>query len=140
MCNNMINLSHKCVYQCPILIDATDLEKELMKEELYKEDLLKILELTEFDEIKINEKILLLRNDFLEIDELNSICKLLSEYVGDKYNEFGFMILFSIDYLYLIYDFFKKFYTNNKEVDNDILIELRDLIKKTMEKNTLPQN
>ena len=136
----MINLSHECVYHYPILIEASDQEKELMKENLYKEDILKVLELEDFDEIKINEKILALQIDFKEIDELNSICKLLSEYVGDRLNEFGFMILFSIDYFYLMYEFIKKFYNNNREISTKILSQIKELIDETMKNNTLPMN
>ena len=136
----MINLSHDCVYHCQILIDASDEEKEIMKEKLYKEDLLKVFELDDFDEIKINEKIFALHSEFKEVNELNSICKLLSEYVGDKHNEFGFMILFSIDYFYLMYEFMKKYYCNQGEVHTDILKQIKDLINETMKNNTLPLN
>lgn len=136
----MINLNHECVYHCPILIEASDEEKELMKEKLYKEDILKVFELKDFNEIQINDKILALQIDFKEIEELNIVCKLVSEYVGDSLYEFGFMILFSIDYFYLMYEFIKKFYNNNREISTKILTQIKELIDETMKNNTLPIN
>ena len=136
----IINLTHKCVYHQPLLIEASEKETEMIRENLYKEDLLTVFELKDFDENKINEKILSLQCDFKDIEELNIICKLLSEYVGDKYNEFGFMILFSVDYFYIFYEFIKKFYNNNGEISFNKLKQIKDLIDETMKNNTFSKN
>jgi len=82
------------------LPEITDHEQYLIQQKLYKQDILSIFFLDEFDETQLNESIYQLYEHLNHTDKLKSVCLKAASLVMSMNEEMGFLVLFSFDYLY----------------------------------------
>jgi hypothetical protein len=107
----MYNTYYKCSYFDDDKIflpsdQVNDTEKYIVKDMLYKQDLLNIFGLSEFDEEAINDEIHQLYKKVIKHDDVKNIAiKNIAIKLANKCMttdpEIGFILLFSFDYLYI---------------------------------------
>ena len=108
----MYNTKHECLYLSEEVfknvlditektIDITKDEKECIQNTMYKQDILEIFDVEEFDDEKINIAVREVYEKVKTNDDLRNIMQLLSAKLLSSDEEIGFMLMFSFDYLYL---------------------------------------
>jgi len=108
----MYNTKHECLYLSEEvfknvvditekIMDITEDEKAYIQNTMYREDILEIFDVEEFDDEKINIAIHEVYEKVKMNDDLRNIMQLLSAKVLSSDEEIGFTIMFSFDYLYL---------------------------------------
>jgi len=101
----MYNTKHECLYLSEDVfknvVDIIEDEKTYIQNTMYKQDILEIFEVEEFDDEKINIAIHEVYEKVKTNDDLRHIMKLLSVKLLSSDEEIGFMLMFSFDYLYL---------------------------------------
>ena len=106
----MYNVDHVCVYNYDVsLPEISEHEKYIMQHKLYKQDILSIFCLDEFNETQLNIQIHQLYQDLNPNDELKIILHKAASLVMSTDEEIGFLALFSFDYLYVTHDCMKDF-------------------------------
>ena len=106
----MYNVDHVCTYNYEVSIpEISEHEKYIIQHKLYKEDILSIFALDEFNETQLNIQIHQLYQDLPPNDELNIILKKSASLIMSMDEELGFLALFSFDYLYVTHDCIKDF-------------------------------
>lgn len=104
----MYNVDHVCIYNYEVSIpEISEHEKYIIQHKLYKQDLLSIFSLDEFNETQLNIQIRQLYQDLNLNEELKSILKKAASQVMSTDEELGFIALFSFDYLYVTHDCIK---------------------------------
>jgi hypothetical protein len=109
----MYNGDHICMYNYAVsLPDISEQEKYIIQHKLYKQDILSIFFLDEFDETQLNKSIHQLYEHIHHDDKLKSVSLKAAALVMSLDEEIGFLVLFSFDYLYAthacICDIFKS--------------------------------
>ena len=108
----MYNTKHECLYLSEDVfknivnitektMDITEDEKVYIQNTMYKQDILEIFDVEEFDDEKINIAIHEVYEKVKMNDDLRNIMKLLSAKLLSSDEEIGFTLMFSFDYLYL---------------------------------------
>jgi hypothetical protein len=115
----MYNTQFVCRYNSPDVFLETDIvtekEKEIIRNVLYKEDLLNIFDIDDYCEEKINHVILEIYEKIKDhTDFKECINKVYSNFPITSEPAFGFIILFSFDYLYLTHICISEFIENGK--------------------------
>lgn len=106
----MYNVDHVCVYNYEVsLPEISEHEKYIIQHKLYKQDILSIFALDEFNETQLNIQIHQLYQDLNPKDELKIILMKAASLVMSMDEEIGFLALFSFDYLYVTHDCMKDF-------------------------------
>lgn len=106
----MYNVDHVCIYNYEVsLPEISDHEKYIIQHKLYKQDILSIFSLDEFNETQINIYIHQLYQYINPNEEFKSILKKAASLVMSTDEEIGFLALFSFDYLYITHDCIKDF-------------------------------
>lgn len=107
--------------------NISDDEKEFIRDAIYRQELLNILGMEEYNEHEMNKAIHELYDkvkDCVQLDEC--IIKLASRFMTtDK--EFGLMIMFSYDYMYLSHICISEFLETNK-IDEKNIRKLKNII------------
>lgn len=115
----------ECCYQSPVFLETDDInerDKQFIQNCLYRQELLNIFYLEEFDDILINKKMSALYEKIKECKEINDIIKVWESEGSIDTVEVGLMILFSYDYMYLAHLCISEFLKNGKV--NEYSIEL----------------
>lgn len=105
----MYNTEYLCIYyKDDLFIDndnLTEESKSLIKDELYRNDILHIFQLEEYNDEYLSTKFDDLYNKISDCQQLmNCISKLMDEYYGfNEDNKFGIIFLFTYDNLYLFH-------------------------------------
>ena len=81
--------------------EITEDEKEFIRDALYRQELLNIFEIEEYNEKKIDLSIHKLYKKIQGCNELKDCMTKLASYFMSEEDELGLMILFSYDYMYL---------------------------------------
>jgi hypothetical protein len=128
----MYNTQFVCRYNSPDVFLETDVvtekEKEIVRNILYKEDLLNIFDIDDYCEAKINNVILEIYEKIKHHKDFKKcINKVLSNFLINLEEEFGFIILFSFDYLYLTHICICEFIENGK-ISETSLLNLEKLV------------
>jgi len=137
-----MKLDHNITYNDPTLHEKFNITDEIEKEELrdviYKYDLISIFGLDDFLEEIIIEKISGLYNIMIKNSEISNICSLIDTSINvrgifKKTNENDgfeyFMILFSYDNLYLFYPCICEF-LDKGIISSDKIVSLKNNIAK----------
>lgn len=98
-----------------------------IKDLIYKEDLLNVFGLQEFDDRQINTEIFKLYKDVSEWEELHPILDKLASKLMSTDREVGFLILFSYDYFFITHEIVREYFNNN-HIDKDKINELAIMI------------
>ena len=101
----MYNTKVVCTYHTPEVFLETDNineeDKEFIRDSLYRQELLDIFEMGEYDEAEMNKVIHELYERIKDCNELKEcMAKVAGKYMVEDL-EFGLMILFSYDYMYM---------------------------------------
>lgn len=128
----MYNTQFVCRYKLPEVFLETDVvtekEKEIIRNTLYKEDLLNIFDVDEYCEEKFNTIILEIYEKIKHHTGLKEcICKILTTFSIHLEEELGFIILFSYDYLYLTHICISEFIEKG-EISIESLSNLKKLV------------
>jgi hypothetical protein len=91
-----------------------------LSENVYRQELLVLFKLTEFDQQTINDSVVSLYEKIKDVSHI----KILVEKLKEKYEDelISFMILFSYDYFYLFYTILKENELNNETLKTIINI------------------
>jgi hypothetical protein len=124
----MYNTQFVCRYNSPDIFLETDIvtgkEKEIIQNILYKEDLLNIFDIDDFDEYceeKINKIILDIYDKIKDYEGLKEcITKVSSNFSITSEEEVGFIMLFSFDYLYLTHVCICEFIENGEITETSL--------------------
>jgi hypothetical protein len=132
----MYNTYYKCSYFDDDKIflpsdQVNDTEKYIVKDMLYKQDLLNIFGLSEFDEEAINDEIHKLYTQLIKYDDVKNIpIKNIAIKLANKCMttdpEIGFILLFSFDYLYITHTAICEFL--DSDTISDTIIQQLDTI------------
>ena len=98
-----------------------------IKDLIYKEDLLNVFGLQEFDEHHINNEISKVYSDISDWEELYPILDKLASKLMSTDREMGFLILFSYDYFFITHQILSEYFNNNR-VDKDKIKELAIMV------------
>ena len=122
----MYNTKVNCTYNdIDIFLDTDDIsnkDKEFIRDTIYRQELLNILGITEFNDIEMEKGI---NNLYEKIKNCNALrecmLKTASRFLSDD-AEFGLMILFAYDYMYLthicISEYLEKGEVSEKNITN----------------------
>ena len=106
----MYNAKHECMYHYEVSIpEISEHEKYIIQHKLYKQDILSIFFLEEFNETELNINVHQLYELITPNAQLKGICAKAAALVMSMEEELGFLVLFSFDYLYVTHDCIKDF-------------------------------
>jgi len=101
----MYNANHECMYNYEVSIpEISEHEQYLIQHKLYKQDILSIFFLDEFNETELNISIHQLYEHITLNEKLKSVMLKAAALVMSMDEELGFLVLFSFDYLYVTHD------------------------------------
>ena len=107
----MYNVKHECMYNYDVSIpEVSEHEKYIIQHKLYKQDILSIFALDEFNETELNINVHKLYERITPNEKLTSIALKAAALVMSMDEELGFLVLFSFDYLYATHDCIKDFF------------------------------
>ena len=122
----MYNTNFICTYNTPEVFLETDVisddDKDFIRNVIYRQELLNILEIDEYNEKELNtsiNKLYEIIKDCVELKEC--IVKVLSNLMIQESNEFGLMLLYSYDYMYLTHICVSEFIEKGKIEEATIL-------------------
>ena len=117
----MYNVKHVCMYNYGVSIpEVSEHEKYLIQHKLYKQDILSIFGLDEFNETELNINVHQLYERITPNEKLTSIALKAASLVMSMDEELGFLILFSFDYLYVTHDCIKDFFKSGSISDKNM--------------------
>lgn len=112
------NTNYLCTYHSPdVFLESevnslSEQDKEFIRNALYRNDILHIFDIDDFDETILNKKIHELYEIIKEDENLVNIMKTYSEEItGSVDYEIGLIIMFSYDYLHLTHPIISTFIT-----------------------------
>jgi hypothetical protein len=109
------------------LPEISEQEKYIIQHKLYKQDILSIFFLDEFDERQLNKNIHQLYELIAPNEKLKIVVLKAAALVMSVDEELGFLILFSFDYLYATHDCIRDFFKSGSITDKN-LNRLEELI------------
>ena len=110
-----------------IIKDMNDTDKEFFRESLYRQELLSIFGIEEYDEKKFNKFIHELYEKLKDCKELRECMIKLAGYIMSIDEEIGLIMLFAYDYMYLSHICISEFLETGKITDDNIS-KLKSLI------------
>lgn len=128
----MYNTTIICTYNTDEIFEKTDSvtdeEKYFIRDLIYRQELLNILGLEEYDDIKISK---IMNNLFIMLKDNTDLIKCMSKLASDYLStdlEIGLAILFSFDYLFITHKCVSQ-YLNEKYISIENINELKSNIK-----------
>lgn len=129
----MYNTKYICTYQDNNIFNEneintiTEKDKEFIKDALYRNDILHIFDIEEFDLDIINNKLDDLYEKITECDELNAILKKISNIYLYEDLKMSLLFLFAFDFLYLAHPCICE-YLEKKTISKENLTKLNNII------------
>jgi len=127
----MYNTKYICTYNDEnILIDDENIsesDKEFIRDALYRQDILNIFQLDDFDLENINENLKELYDKIKDNQDINIILNKFAGIYLSEDPELGLLLLFSFDFLYLFHPFICE-YLEKGEISKDKFNKLINLI------------
>jgi hypothetical protein len=109
----MYNTKYICIYNSKdVFLDTDEVtisEKDCILNILYRQDILSIFELEDFDEKVINDCIFELYEKVKTNSKIKKIMIYLAEQMMTNDEKLGFLIMFSFDYLYITHKCISQF-------------------------------
>jgi hypothetical protein len=100
--------------------EISEHEKYLIQHKLYKQDILSIFGLDEFNETELNINVHKLYERITPNEKLTSIALKAAALVMSMDDELGFLVLFSFDYLYVTHDCIKDYFKSGSISDKNM--------------------
>ena len=127
----MYDTKFVCTYHTPeVFLDTdnvTEDEKEFIRNTIYRQELLYILGMDEYNEAEINTAMNKIYNKAKENDELKKCMNKLAGQFMKADEEFGLMLLFSYDYMYSTHICISELFETGK-IDENSLFNLKNII------------
>jgi hypothetical protein len=127
----MYNTKFVCTYHTPeVFLDTdniTEDEKEFIRNTIYRQELLYILGMEEYNEAEINTAMNEIYNKAKENDELKKCMNKLAGQFMKADEVFGLMLLFSYDYMYLTHICISELFETGK-IDKKNMLNLNSII------------
>jgi hypothetical protein len=127
----MYNTKFICTYNTSeVFLDTDNIseaEKEFIRNTIYRQELLYILEMNDYNEIDMNRAIQELYNRVKDCEELKKCMQKLAGHFMVDDEEFGLMIMFSYDYMYLTHICISEFLETGK-INYNSLKNLNNII------------
>lgn len=127
----MYDTKFVCTYHTPeVFLDTdnvTEDEKEFIRNTIYRQELLYILRMEDYNEAQINTAMNQIYNKAKENDELKKCMNKLAGQFMKADEEFGLMLLFSYDYMYLTHICISELFETGK-IDETSLLNLKNII------------
>ncbi len=127
----MYNTKFVCTYYTPeVFLDTdniTEDEKVFIRNTIYRQELLYVLGLEDYDEAEINTAMNEIYNKAKEHDKLKKCMNKLAGQFMKADEDFGLMLLFSYDYMYLTHICISEFIENGK-ISEENIKKLEDAI------------
>ena len=124
----MYNTSVICTYNTSEVFletdDITDDDKEFVRQTLYRQELLNILGIEDYDDEEINKVVHDAYERVKECCEIKKCIDKVLTYIMVPDEEIGFMLLLSYDYLYISHICISEFLETGKVSDDNIKILL----------------
>ena len=127
----MYNTKFVCTYNTSeVFLDTdniSDAEKEFIRNTIYRQELLNILEMNDYNENDMNRAIQQLYNRVKDCEQLKKCMQKLSKHFMSDDEEFGLMIMFCYDYMYLTHICVSEFLETGK-INYNSLRNLNNMI------------
>jgi hypothetical protein len=127
----MYDTKFVCTYHTPeVFLDTdnvTEDEKEFIRNTIYRQELLYILGMDEYNEAEINTVMNEIYNKAKENDELKKCMNKLAGQFMKADEEFGLMLLFSYDYMYLTHICISELFETGK-IDEKNMRNLKGIV------------
>ena len=127
----MYDTKFVCTYHTPeVFLDTdnvTEDEKEFIRNTIYRQELLYILGMNEYNEAEINTVMNEIYNKAKENDELKKCMNKLAGQFMKADEEFGLMLLFSYDYMYLTHICISELFETGK-IDEKNMRNLKGIV------------
>ena len=135
----MYNTKHVCIYNTNTVFLPTDKvnenEKLFIMNVLYRQDILNIFDIEEFDEKIINTCICELYEKVKTNEVIQQLMTILAKQFGLDEELTGLIIMYSFDYLHITHKCMSQFLETGNILPED-LDELQKIITKVYPKNT----
>ena len=120
----MYNTNVVCTYNTPEVFletdNVTDGEKSFIRDTIYRQELLDIFEINDYNEFELNNRMLELYDKVKGFKWLQEcMTKLALNFISND-KEIGFAILFSYDYLFLTHICICEFFETGKITEESI--------------------
>ena len=130
------NTTYICKYNNNVFSEdeeatLSDNEKYFVNDSLYKNDILNIFNLEEFNELVINNCINKIYEKVKNYDNLKPILKKLAGFFFSEDCELGMLLMFSYDYLEYAHPCICEFLETG-EISDDKINKLKDVINKNI--------
>lgn len=125
----MYNTKYICLYN-QVFQNLSEDSYESVQNNLYKQDILEIFQVDEFDDEKINDIMHKIYEKVKNNIELSEIMSLLAATLLSTDKEIGFMLMFAFDYLYLSHSCISEYLEKGK-ITMEKLIEFMEKIEDT---------
>jgi len=120
----MYNTKVECTYHTSEIFleddNITEEEKCFVRDVIYRQELLDILEINEYNELEFSRSINELYITIKDCKELKECMLKLAEKFLSRDEEIGLMVLFAFDYMYLTHICISEFLENGKISENNI--------------------
>jgi hypothetical protein len=120
----MYNTKVECTYHTSEIFleddNITEEEKCFVRDVIYRQELLDILEINEYNELEFSRSIHELYITIKDCKELKECMLKLAEKFLSRDEEIGLMVLFAFDYMYLTHICISEFLENGKISENNI--------------------
>jgi hypothetical protein len=127
----MYNTKYICTYNEENVFNEndniTESDKEFVRDALYRQDILNIFKIEEFDMDNIDEYLKNLYDKIKENKEINLMLKKFANIYLSEDPEFGLILLFSFDFLHLFHPFICE-YLETGEISREKYDKLINLI------------
>ena len=127
----MYNTKFICTYNTDEIFNHTDKinidEKNFVRDAIYRQELLEIFCMKEFDEMEMDRNLKNLYNKIKNCNELKECMLKLSSFYMSTDEEFGLMILYAFDYMYISHLCISEYLDCGKISDNN-LSKLKSII------------
>jgi len=111
--NNMYNTKYVCIYNSKdVFLDTdevTNSEKDCILNILYRQDILSIFELEDFDEKLLNQSIFELYEKVKTNFKIKKRIIYLAQQIMSNDEKIGFLMMYSFDYLYITHKCISQF-------------------------------
>jgi hypothetical protein len=121
----MYNTKFVCTYHTPeVFLDTdniTNEEKEFIRNTIYRQELLYVLGIEDYNEVEINTAMNEIYNKAKENDELKKCMNKLAGQFMKADEEIGLMFLFSYDYMHLTHICISELFETGKITEKSLL-------------------
>lgn len=127
----MYNTKYICTYNNEDIFNVndkiTESDKDFVRDAIYRQDILNIFQLEEFEIDNINDNLKELYKKIEDNKEIDILLKKFAAIYLSEDPEFGLLLLFSFDFLHLFHPFISE-YLENRDISEEKYNKLINLL------------